>query len=308
MARKTYPLQVEINEERILKLKAVYIKAYKNILSLLKSSTDFGSFHRRQILGQIDSILEEMGVDIRDYLEEELPDYYKMGADDAVRQLKHLGAPINVERGFNLIHQEAIIAITDDTMISFGEGINGVSRAARRLMSEASKDLIRYELAEGTISGSALREVRRKIRGILEEEGLEALVDKAGRRWSLDRYSEMLIRTKAVEARNIGMANRMVENQYDLVQVTDHMDECELCRPWEGKILSLTGNTPGYPTLAEAEAAGLFHPNCRHAINALVPILAEKTRAYYPEEKTKKISEAEIKKAVGETRTIDKDP
>src|SRR5690606_18083284 len=32
------------------------------------------------------------------------------------------------------------------------------------------------------------------------------------------------------------------------------------CRPWEGKVLSLTGRTPGYSTVAEARAAGLFHP------------------------------------------------
>lgn len=32
----------------------------------------------------------------------------------------------------------------------------------------------------------------------------------------------------------------------------------------DGKVLSLTGETPGYPTMDEAKAAGLFHPNCRH--------------------------------------------
>ena len=28
--------------------------------------------------------------------------------------------------------------------------------------------------------------------------------------------------------------NRVLENGYDLVQVSDHVGECELCRPWEG--------------------------------------------------------------------------
>lgn len=39
---------------------------------------------------------------------------------------------------------------------------------------------------------------------------------------------------------------------------------CDKRSPWGGKVLSLTGETPGYPTMAEAKAAGLFHPNCRH--------------------------------------------
>jgi hypothetical protein len=135
-------------------------------------------------------------------------------------------------------------------------------------------------MAEGITKGSALREVKNMVKSVLSEYGLDSLIDKAGRSWSLDRYTEMLIRTKTVEARNRGLINRVLENGYDLVQVSDHMGECDLCRPWEGRILSLTGQTKGYPTLAEAESQGLFHPNCRHAINTLHRELAEKTKAY----------------------------
>lgn len=55
------------------------------------------------------------------------------------------------------------------------------------------------------------------------------------------------------------------------------------CRPWEGKVLSLTGKTPrgrnavdGYAfevagTLREAQSSGLFHPSCRHRTVIYVP-------------------------------------
>jgi hypothetical protein len=33
--------------------------------------------------------------------------------------------------------------------------------------------------------------------------------------------------------------------------------------PWHGRTLSLTGQTPGYPTMGEARATGFRHPNCR---------------------------------------------
>jgi len=73
----------------------------------------------------------------------------------------------------------------------------------------------------------------------------------------------------------------MVENDFDLVQVSAH-GGCDLCAPWEGAILSISGDTPGYPTVDEAEASGLFHPNCKHAINTLIPDLAAATDAYNP--------------------------
>ena len=49
--------------------------------------------------------------------------------------------------------------------------------------------------------------------------------------------------------------------------------------PWEGKILSLTGKTPNFPTLEEARAAGLFHPNCRHAYGLHIDLDKETKKA-----------------------------
>ena len=46
---------------------------------------------------------------------------------------------------------------------------------------------------------------------------------------------------------------------------------CELCSDWEGEVVSLDGATPGYPTLAEAEGAGLFHPNLHAPAVSLRP-------------------------------------
>jgi hypothetical protein len=72
----------------------------------------------------------------------------------------------------------------------------------------------------------------------------------------------MVARTTTMEAHLQGTANRLVEQGHDLVKVSTHRGACELCQPWQGKILSITGKTEGYPTLEEAKAAGLFHPNC----------------------------------------------
>lgn len=294
-----YPIRVEINEDNILKLQGTLKTAYKSIVEEIATATDFGIANRKAILRNIEEILTETGADVEEFLAKELPKYYKTGFKDADKQLKNFGADIPASTGFNRVHKDAVAALVDDASAAFMESMTGINRSARLLLGRATRELLTQKMAEGTIGGKALREVRNNIKGILQEQGLDALTDKAGRKWTLDRYSEMLFRTKAVEARNRGLANRMAENDYDLVQVSDHLGECELCRPWEGMILSLTGRTPGYPTVSEAEAEGLFHPNCRHAINTLVPSLARATKAYYPDEETRAISEAEIEKLSG---------
>jgi len=290
-----YPTEVPVNEESIKRLTIAIKKAYKQIFSEIEGATDFGVANRRAILKQIEKILESTGTDIQDFLKKELPEYYKLGADDATKQLKSINADIPYSYGFNSVHKEAILALVDDTARAFGETLTGVSRSANLLLGKVTRELITQKLAEGTISGQALKEIKKTIIGTLKQDGLSALVDKGGHTWTLDRYSEMLIRTKAVEARNRGFANRLVQNGYDLVQVSRHNSDHEECAVWEGKILSLRGETPGYPTVADAEKAGLFHPNCKHAINAIKPKLARLTYAYDNENKTVVLSEEQLK-------------
>lgn len=94
-------------------------------------------------------------------------------------------------------------------------------------------------------------------------------VDKNGRRrtWDLPTYVEATTRKAARTAAINGQTDRLVENGHDLVVVSDSPEECDLCAEWEGEILSLTGRTPGYATLDEAEAGGLFHPGCTHSVS-----------------------------------------
>lgn len=276
-----FPLEVELDEKALIRLAAIYRRAQREIVATLEGASNFNVANRRAILAQIDAILTELGNDTGELINEQIPKFYKKGATDAVKQLKRIDAEVAVSTGFNRVHEAAIKALVDDTARAFGESITGVSRNAQLLLNKAVREEMTYKLAEGKITGSALRKIKQMIVGVMREQGLAALVDKGGRKWTLDRYAEMLIRTKSVEARNRGLMNRMVENDYDLVQVSDHgASSCPLCGPWQGKVVSSTGKTKGYPTLAEAEAEGLFHPNCRHAINVVVPTLAKRTKAY----------------------------
>lgn len=278
----TYPLTVEVNEKNILKIRNTYQEAYKDIVEEITTATDWGVRNRKAILAQIEDILEELGTDVDEFIASELPKYYETGADDAVKQLRNVKAPVNVSTGFNKIHKDAIAGLVDETSKAFGESLAGVNRQAQLVLGRMSREMLTQKMATGIASGKALREVRQQLKGQIQEDGLVALIDRGGREWSLDRYAEMLFRTKAVETRNRGIANRLVENGFDLVQVSNHNSSHAECALWEGKVLSASGQTRGYPTVAEAERGGLFHPNCQHAINILNPKLANMTRAYDP--------------------------
>ena len=66
-------------------------------------------------------------------------------------------------------------------------------------------------------------------------------------------------------------ADRMARQGLSLVVISDSPEECPFCAPWEGRIVDTQGASDQYPSLAEAEAEGLFHPNCTHSIGAYIP-------------------------------------
>ena len=109
-------------------------------------------------------------------------------------------------------------------------------------------------------------------------------------RWHLDSYVRMAGRTAALQASVEGQLDGMIARGKDLVVISDSPRECEKCAPWEGKLLSITGNTSigtevdgheVHGSIAEAVAAGLWHPNCTHRAD---PYVSGLTRIPEPKE------------------------
>lgn len=123
----------------------------------------------------------------------------------------------------------------------------------------------------------------------LLEGGVTGFIDQRGRRWDLASYVEMATRTGVAQAAMQGHLDRLGDAGIDLVQVSNAPQECARCRPWEGKVLHRGAGTRGLVavphatqdghtvylhvagSVAEAIAAGLLHPNCRHSLSAFLP-------------------------------------
>lgn len=145
------------------------------------------------------------------------------------------------------------------------------------------------ETAAQVLTGTQTRrEAAQRALGRYARTGVTGFVDTAGRAWDMASYVEMATRTASGQAAVQGHVNRLAEMGQDLVIVSDAPQECVICRPWEGKVLSVTGATTGRVrgenlrgsgtvtvqvagTLREATAAGLFHPGCRHSTALYIP-------------------------------------
>jgi hypothetical protein len=100
--------------------------------------------------------------------------------------------------------------------------------------------------------------------------GITGFTDKAGRDWALSSYVEMAVRTASQRAYNASRLQVIQSLGGNLVFVSDDGHPCPLCFPWQNVVLCIVPDGV-HPSIAEATAAGLFHPNCRHHLAQYFP-------------------------------------
>lgn len=153
-----------------------------------------------------------------------------------------------------------------------------------RATTDAFRDAV-AKASAGTLTGGSTRlQDAQSAMDDLGRRGLSGFTDKAGRNWSLSSYVEMATRSTTAQAAIQGHMDRLHDAGIDLFVVSNSPRECDLCRPWEGKVLSRgpvaaiqrnarTGAMERVPvagTVREAMSRGLFHPNCTHNLSGYV--------------------------------------
>lgn len=162
------------------------------------------------------------------------------------------------------------------------------SRNILRDVVDIYRDVITAATARIVTGSQTRRQAAQSAWQRFVERGITAFYDRAGRRWKLGSYAEMATRTVAQRAAVAGQTDRLRAAGVSLVYVSNAPQECALCRPFEGRVLRLDAGPTGtvrvphqltgepvevdiVDTLAAAQLAGLFHPNCRHSISAYLP-------------------------------------
>lgn len=153
------------------------------------------------------------------------------------------------------------------------------------------REVVGRATAQVTLGVKTQRQAAADAWGELAGAGFTGFTDKAGRNWALDSYVDMATRTALVQAGVESHMSQLGQLGITLVQVSNAPAECYRCRPWEGKILDASTNAPSGAhmvkvqhgiedrtvnvwcagNVADARAAGLLHPNCRHTLGAYIP-------------------------------------
>lgn len=185
---------------------------------------------------------------------------------------------------------------------------------------EAQRILETQSLAVTTGQETRVRAIR-KAMDQMSRNGLTGFYDRAGRAWSPEAYSAMVVRTTSHNAAVKAIQTRQKEfGGGDVFQVSSHPGARPLCYPYQGKFFSWGGG-PGeftdgaghkhqYDNVANSsygEPAGLFGINCGHHPIPMIPGFSypqdgpvqdeEENRKEYEQSQVQRAYERGIRKA-----------
>lgn len=119
------------------------------------------------------------------------------------------------------------------------------------------------------------------------DKGITSFMDKAGRKWSMDVYTDMAVRTMRNNVKQQGHLDGYLSAGVELVRASWHPASAPQCFPYQNQLLAITGDAgPRVMTdpatgetitvhvkerLDKAIANGYHHPNCKHRDVAYTP-------------------------------------
>lgn len=222
---------------------------------------------------QADGILADLAANVPGAVERAVGIAYNRGIASAGADLTGAGLP---HGAFGEVQPTgAVSAIVSDTL----QRTQPMIFQVRRAVVDVYQQVVTQVAAQTTLGTVTRREASQLILQRLAKQGVAGFRDTAGRNWSMSAYGEMAARTSTSQAMLQGHTDRISELGVDTVIVSDAVEECSICRPFEGKVLSLSGQTTGrlrdgktvVASLAEAKGKGLYHPNCRHSHSIYLP-------------------------------------
>lgn len=283
------------------KLVGLYKKAHSDVVKemIYQLEKDKGEKFAEQesdLAKQLQGIIEEADEDILPEVERIISDSHKKGQARALLSLgdaKTLSEALD-DVSFSLFARESVERMVEDTFEDVLAITDRTSKQIKKTVREASGEVLRMNAIKQTGYDTSRKEIMDKLlkEGFTKKvnKRFKGITDSAGRRWKLDSYVNMLVRTKMSQAYTEGVRTESIERGTDLALISSH-GALDACADYEGMVISMTGATDGYLTYDDLrESNEIFHPNCEHTVTPLreLKLLPESMQEKHHQQMNKK--------------------
>ena len=267
--------------ERTRELERIYYGVQREIAQQL-SSVDMGDYRElkaMKVQERINSLIRKLNRSAIRWAKGSIPEAYKESYGISKTRLEILGKEksgrFDLQR-----HKYAVMDYIDMTTndliranMSIKNNVNTYLYLARQASmglsqiqafsyedEEAINELIQDAIEAGERPGYATKLIRQYFQAKIGD-GQFILIN--GRNYNLKYYARLVARTRMRKTQTEAVRRTCEQYENDLVQVSEHNTDCQICLPYEGQIYSLSGRHPTYPMLTDTPP---WHPNCEHNI------------------------------------------
>nr|WP_053913729.1 phage minor capsid protein [Streptomyces sp. TP-A0875] len=239
----------------------------------------------QQVRRASQAVVDELGKAVTLDVHDAVADAYNTGHRAAVAELGALSDSAIRHVDDVLPQAQAVDRLAAETV----DRLTATHRSILRAVDDQYRAVIAEVSATPLLGAGTRRQATQDAMSRFARRGITSFRDRSGRPWTLTAYAEMAVRTAVGRAATEAHMQTLTAHGMDLVIVSVAPRVCPLCRPWEGKILSIGRTGAGTVqaqhatddartvavqvagTLDEARGAGLQHPNCRHSVSAYLP-------------------------------------
>lgn len=198
---------------------------------------------------------------------------------------KHLGVSNEVSMLVSGIAQQTWTDLqnnVNESLVSRNHGQSAVTRAYRQVLTESTTATVTGLMTHKDAVESAMYRI--------VDKGLPTnLTDKAGRNWSIEGYTRMVVNTTVNRTFNEVRLQRMSDFGMHLALMSSHPNSRPACAPIQGHVVNLVSPSdpdfdPHYDSIFNhgyGEPSGTQGINCRHILFPYEPGVSENHQPQY---------------------------
>lgn len=294
MATPRWDVPAPKYEKEVNEISRTYKRAIDEVVVTLEGLSTYGKekdisqAQMKSVIAQLSTMLSEVDKEAKAWTKKRIEESFIDGQVETLVAIKEADTMEDARAliagaGMSELVEESINAMVSDTFEDLMYANQKMKRETVKMVRQVVSEQMKTKAASGmgrntTRKGIVDALTKKDLRERFNVEGNVAIVDKAGRQWKLGTYAEMVTRTKMTQSHIEGTRIEALERDVDLAIISSH-GATDACRHFEGQIISMNGNTEGFPTYDELWRSNLvFHPNCRHKITPIrdISLLPEK--------------------------------
>jgi hypothetical protein len=247
------------------------------------SAQQFNQARAAQLIQQCDRVLLQLKGQTSGWVAHHMPQTMKDGLALADRQVQQIFKKVPADMLAKMQPQFALVDVR--TVQNFALSTTQTFHKAADSMTGRAKEILRTTQQLG-VSEKDINKVL--VGGVIEGKPREAIrqlgdemrqvhgdtVEINGKNYDVEKYAELVARTRTREATVTARHDRLSELGLDLVMIIGRLST-NFCSAFLNQVFSLSGTSDKYPSYASLPGGGPpFHPNCSKSTRPFVEELA----------------------------------